>query len=215
MNTRTPWLSLMALLAGLFLASGCTRINQDLPAPTTEESHAFSSYWSNRGYDAMDMIRLQWGVPRDFKAFGISAKATALLQAGLVIFEGKKVGLERRAIGIKRQEKLEGGISPVYFTTIREAGEFGNYFMRTDTEWAETRDRRIIRNGFFWSDGTARPISFGLELEMFCLGGPDLMLYICEVGDFFAGWVGLDPRGDDLSRLTHAELDNQFFGDEP
>jgi hypothetical protein len=198
----------------LAVASGCTRINEQLPPASPPETPAFSNFWANRGYDAMDIVRMQWGAPRDFKGFGLTVKITALCQGGLVYFEGKKVGLERRGVGIMRQKKLEGGISPLYFTTIKSAGEFGNFFMRTDTEWADVRDRRIIRNGFFWSDGTLRPTSLGFEAELFCLGGPDLQFYLCEFGDFFGGWVGLDPRGDDISRMGHADLDNQFFEDE-
>jgi hypothetical protein len=211
MSRKSPWLAIATVVAVLTVVSGCARINEGVAPPSAQESPVFSNYWANRGYDAMDLFRLQWGSPRDFKAFGATAKATCLAQAGFVFFEGKKVGMERRAVGILRQKKLEGGISPVYFTTIREGGEFGNYFMQTTTEWAKARDRRIIRNGFFWSDGTGRPISFGAELELFCFGGPDVQFYLCELADFLVGWFGLDPRGDDVSRLVHAGLDNQFF----
>jgi hypothetical protein len=51
-------------------------------------------------------------------------------------------------------------------------------------------------------------------LEFFCFGGPDVQFYLCELGDFLVGVVGLDPRGDDVSRLTHADLDTRFFNDE-
>jgi len=211
MKTRSTWLSIAAVVATVAVMSGCARINEGVPPPSAQETGAFSNFWANRLYDFMDLMRLEWGAPRDFKAFGATAKATCLAQAGFVFFEGTKVGLERRAVGIIRQKKIEGGISPVYFTTVREGGEFGNEFMRTTTDWAKARDRRIIRNGFFWSDGTERPFSFGFELELFCFGGPDVHFYLCELADFLAGWVGLDPRGDDVSRVVHAQLDNQFF----
>jgi len=210
MSARSPWLAVAAVV----LASGCARINENVPPPTAEETHAFSNYWPNRFYDFMDLFRFQWGVARDFKAFGAKVKATSLAEVGFVYFEGKKVGIERRAIGIIRQEKIEGGVTPIYFSAFREGGEFGNDFMRTTTQWAKVRDRRIIKNGFFWSDGTGRPVALGVELELFCFGGPDIQFYLCELADFMAGWVGLDPRGDDLSRLTHAELDNTFFKEE-
>ena len=215
MSGKPSWVSAMAVLAAAVMLSGCTRINEQLPAPSTPERHAFSDFWFTRGCDAMDVFRFQWGVTRDFKAIGATFKATALAQAGFVHFAGAKVGMERRAVGIMRQKKTEGGISPLYFTSIRSAGEYGNQFMRTTTEWADVRDRRIVRNGFFWSDGTARPFAVGFEFEFFCFGGPDVQIYICEMADFFAGWFGLDPRGDDASRLVHADLDNQYFKDEP
>jgi len=211
MSRRSPWLSLAAVAAALTVLSGCARINESVGPPGAPEAPVFSNFWLNRAYDFMDLARFEWGSPRDFKAFGATAKVTVLAQAGFVYFEGKKVGMERRGVGIIRQKKLEGGIFPVYFTTIREAGEFGNQFLRTDTDWAKVRDRRIIRNGFFWSDGTGRPISFGGEFEFFCFGGPDIQFYLCELADFFVGWVGLDPRCDDVSRVAYADLDNQFF----
>lgn len=213
MRAKSPWFSMAAVVLSLAMLSGCARINEGVSVEGAQESPALSNYWANRGYDAMDILRLQWGFPRDFKAFGATGKLTAVLQAGIVFFEGKKVGMERRSIGILRQKKLEGGITPVYYITVREAGEFGNFFMRTDTDWAQARDRRLVRNGFFWSDGTGRPLSVGGEVELFCLGGPDIMFYICELGDFMAGIVGLDPRGDDISRPVHTELDNLFFED--
>jgi len=215
MSARSMWTSVATVLVAGAMMSGCARINERVPKPPAPETHAFSNYFANRGYDFMDIFRFEWGVPRDSKAFGAKVKATALAQAGFVFFEGKKVGLERRAVGIIRQKKIEGGISPIYFTTIKEGGEFGNYFMRTTTEWADIRDRRIIRNGFFWSDGTRRPVSVGVEAEFLCFGGPDIQIYICELGDFLAGIFGLDPRGDDVSRAVHADLDTQFFKDEP
>lgn len=214
MSRKSSWLSAAVLGLAVLMLTGCARINEGLPEPVPQETHAFSNYWANRGYDAMDIIRLQWGVPRDFKAIGITAKATALAQVGFVHFAGKKVGMERRGLGIMRQKKTEGGISPLYFTSIRSAGEYGNYFLRANTEWADVRDRRIIRNGFFWSDGTGRPLSFGVETALLCLGGPDVQIYLCELGDFFVGWLGMDPRGDDWKRLVHADLDNQYFKDE-
>jgi len=215
MRAKFPWLTAAGVAAAFALASGCTRINEGVPPTTAQETHAFSNYWANRGYDAMDLVRLQWGVPRDFKAIGVKVKATSLAEAGFVYLQGKKVGLERRAVGIIRQDKIEGGVTPVYFSAFREAGEFGNVFMRTTTDWAKARDRRIIRNGFFWSDGTARPVALGFEFELLCFGGPDVQFYLCEMADFMVGWVGLDPRGDDVSRLVHAELDNQFFETAP
>ena len=215
MRARSPWLTLAAGVAVLVMASGCTRLNEGIAPPAAPESPAFSNYWGNRLYDFMDLFRFEWGVPRDFRAGGATFKATALAQVGFVYFEGKKVGLERRAVGIIRQDKIEGGVTPVYYSCLREAGEFGNYFMRTDTDWAKVRDRRIIRNGFFWSDGTGRPWAIGAEVELLCLGGPDVQFYICEFADFVVGWVGMDPRGDDVSRLVHADLDNQYFDGTP
>lgn len=213
MRART--LLTVTVVAAATMLSGCARINEGVKPLPASEQPAFSNYLENRLYDFMDMFRLQWAVPRDFKAIGAKVKATALAQAGFVCFQGKKAGLERRAVGIIRQKKVEGGIAPLYFTSIREGGEYGNHFMRTNTAWAKTRDRRIIRNGFFWSDGTGRPMSVGAEVVLLCFGGPDVQFYVCELGDFVAGLFGFDPRGDDLSRLTHAELDNEFFGEEP
>jgi len=215
MSARFPSLAAAAVVAALVLASGCARINEGIPPASAQETPAFSNYWANRFYDFMDLWRLQWGVARDFKAFGAKVKATSLAEAGFVYFEGTKVGVERRAVGIIRQKKTEGGFTPIYFSAIREGGEFGNFFMRTDTDWAKTRDRRIIRNGFFWSDGTGRPVAVGAEVELLCFGGPDVQFYLCELADFMVGWFGSDPRGDDVSRLAHAELDNQYFNKTP
>ncbi len=214
MRKQAQWLAAVALAGVMALTGGCARINEGVPPPSGPETHPFENFWPNRLYDFMDLMRVQWGVPRDFHAFGAKIKATSLAEAGFVYFEGKKVGLERRAVGIIRQDKMEGGITPVYFIGVREAGEFGNNFMRTTTDWAKVRDRRIIRNGFYWSDGTRRPAALGIEFTFLCFGGPDLQFYLCELADFMVGWVGLDPRGDDVSRLVHAELDTAFFKDE-
>ncbi|MCX8036009.1 MAG: hypothetical protein N3D11_02925 [Candidatus Sumerlaeia bacterium] len=213
MRKQAHWIA--AAVAGVMaFTGGCARINEGVPPPSAPETHPFENFWPNRLYDFMDLMRVQWGVPRDFRAFGAKIKATSLAEAGFVYFEGKKVGLERRAVGIIRQDKIEGGITPVYFIGVREGGEFGNDFMRTTTDWAKVRDRRIIRNGFYWSDGTCRPVALGIELTFLCFGGPDLQFYLCELADFMVGWVGLDPRGDDVSRLVHAQLDTAFFKDE-
>ncbi|MBM3334580.1 hypothetical protein FJY63_07950 [Candidatus Sumerlaeota bacterium] len=214
MKQKSLWSAVAAAVAVVLLAGGCARINESVVvAPSAQETSAFSNYLGNRGNDFLDLFRFQWGAPRGVTALGATVKATALAQAGVLYFEGKKVGMERRGIGIVRQKKVEAGISPLYFMTIREAGESGNQFLRTTTDWAKVDERRNVRNGFFWSDGTARPLSFGVEVEAPCFGGPDIHFYPCELGDFLMGWVGLDPRADDVSRTVYADLDRQFFKD--
>jgi len=218
MSRRSLWFSAAVALLALSLSSGCMCLNQnfqrDLPPPEPVlegPDEVMCDYWSDRLYDFTDLFRLQWGVPRDFKAFGAKVKITSLAEAGFVYFLGKKAGMERRAIGVIRQDKCEGGITPVYFTGVTEAAECGNYFLVPNTRWQQIRDRRIVRRGLFWSDGTLHPVALGFEIELFCFGGPDVQFYFCELGDFFAGWFGLDPRGDDLCHLGQTEVDNAFF----
>jgi hypothetical protein len=215
MTMRFPWFPVAVALLAFSMMTGCMCLNQNIqhlpePQPVVAAPVAVNEYWGDRWNDFLDLFRLQWGVPRDFKGLGAKVKVSCF-EAGLVWFQGKKVGMERRAIGIIRQDKVEGGITPIYQCAIAEEPECGNYFMNPYTRWAQVRDRRIIRNGLFWSDGSKRPASVGFEFEFSCFGGPDVKFYCCELGDFIAGWFGIDPRGDDLSLLDNAERDNQFF----
>jgi hypothetical protein len=212
MKAVTVGLFLLVLVGIILCMGGCATI-QEKPVAPPRGGSPFADYFIDRGHDFLDIFRIQWGAPRDGKAFGVTAKLTALAQAGFVYFEGTKAGMERRGIGLIRQDKIEGGITPVYFITVREIGKMGNYFLRTDTDWAKQRDRRIIRNGFFWSDGTKRYWSVGGEVEFLCFGGPDIQIYLCEVGDFLLGIFGLDPRGDDVSKMKAAEEDLDFYND--
>ena len=63
MRAKSPWLSIVAVILAVGMLSGCQRINEGIPAPSVGEAHAFSNYWANRGHDAMDIVRLQWGFP--------------------------------------------------------------------------------------------------------------------------------------------------------
>jgi len=204
---------LLVVVSSLFII-GCATIHEKPIESEREPGNAIADYFIDRGYDFLDIFRIQIGAPRDFKAFGAKVKATALAEAGFVYFSGMKVGMERRGIGIIRQKKVEGGITPVYFSSFKEIGKQGNYFLKTKTPWAEVRDRRIIKNGFFWSDGTKRPWSVGAEFEFLCFPGLDVQVYLCELGDFIFGIFGLDPRCDDVSKIKDAKVDNEFFLDE-
>ncbi len=205
---------LLVLVLGCIFIIGCATIHEKPIEGEREPGNAVGNYFIDRGYDFLDLFRIQIGAPRDFKAFGVKAKATALAEAGFVYFCGMKVGMERRGIGIVRQKKVEGGITPIYFSSFKEIGKAGNYFLRTKTPWAKARDRRIIKNGFFWSDGTKKPLSVGAEFEFLCFPGLDIQFYFCEFGDFLFGIFGLDPRGDDLSKVRQTNVDNKFYLDE-
>jgi len=205
---------LLILAIGCIFIIGCATIREKPIEKEKEPGSAFSNYFIDRGYDFLDMFRIQIGAPRDFRAFGAKVKVTSLAEVGFVYFSGMKAGMERRGIGIIRQKKVEGGITPIYFSSFKEIGKQGNYFLKTKTQWAEIRDRRIIKNGFFWSDGTKRPWSIGAEFEFLCFPGLDVQIYLCELGDFFFGIFGLDPRCDDVSKIKAAKVDNEFYLDE-
>jgi hypothetical protein len=221
MTKRSRWFCAAVALLILPMLTGCMCVNtnlrtvQEFDRDAYQNAPASTKYWGDRLHDFMDLWRIQWGVPRDFMAFGAKVKFTALAEAGIVYFKGSKVGMERRAVGIIRQDKIEAGITPVYFTGINEEPACGNVFMDPNIRWNKIRDRRIIRNGVFWSDGTKRPASIGFEIQFFCFGGPDFQFYFCEFGDFLAGWFGIDPRGDDCLLMDSAEADNAFFRSHP
>ncbi|MCX7765283.1 MAG: hypothetical protein N2246_01050 [Candidatus Sumerlaeia bacterium] len=158
-------------------------------------------YFRDRGNDFLDIFRLRISAARQAKGFGFHARVTTLAQIGGVYFEGEHVGLDRRAIGVWREERFSGGISALYFTDVNNDVVYGNRFTDLNDVWSQVKDRGIVRNNVYWDDGRHHPFSVGAEVQLGLLPGLDVGLYPTEAIDFLVGIFTLDPWDDDLMRI--------------
>ncbi len=158
-------------------------------------------YFRDRGNDLLDMFRFRISAAKEAKGFGFHARVTCLAQVGAMYFEGEHFGMDRRAIGVWREERLAGGLSALYFTDIVSDAVYGNRFTNTDDLWSERKERGIVRNNVYWDDGRHHPLSIGAEIQAGLLPGIDIGIYPTEIADFFAGIFTLDPWNDDLLRI--------------
>jgi len=154
----------------------------------------------DRALDFCDFFRFRLHIPRGFRAVGLKARATCLAQAGFVYFDGKNAGIDRRAAGVWRERKMEGGIGPIYVSEVRSEIVAGNRFADVRHPWSRLHERGVVRNGTMWDDGRLHPLSCGGELQMFICGF-EFEGYPLECLDAVIGWLGLDPFNDDLERV--------------
>lgn len=180
-------------LAGLAMAAAI------LAAPMSAEAGFFKgvgTYFQDRGNDLLDVFRLRVGAPANGRAIGAKARATSLVQAGYVSFEGTYVGLDRRGVGIVDERRRESGVSLLYGSFNEMEPRWGNGFLKANTEWSKAQDRRILRNLPHWDDGRRRPLSLGAELAL-PIFAIDVGLYPEELLDFATGWLAIDLFADD------------------
>ena len=159
------------------------------------------SYLKDRGADLLDVFLLRVSVARKARGFGARARATALVQAGGIYFEGEHFGMDRRAIGVWKDRRSEGGISLLYFTSVQNDVVWGNYFLRPGTPWMKFEERGIVRNNIYWDDGRKHPLSFNAEIQPGLLPGLEVGIYPTEALDFLSGFLTLDPHNDDMTRV--------------
>ena len=158
-------------------------------------------YFKDRGADIMDIFLLRVSVARKARAFGFRARATSLLQAGGIYFEGEHFGMDRRALGVMKERRAEGGISLLYYSSVRSEPVWGNYFMLPETPWMLFEERGILRNDVQWNDGRNHFFSFNAEVQPGLLPGLEAGIYPTEILDFVGGIFTLDPMNDDMTRV--------------
>ncbi|MDX2176824.1 MAG: hypothetical protein SF028_10160 [Candidatus Sumerlaeia bacterium] len=189
---------LLPVLAATLLAAATA------PAEETERTGAtVLGYLKDRGHDLMDLARLRGGIPQEGKGLGVKARATSLAQAGYVQFRGDYYGMERRALGITRERRTEGGLSLLYGSLHQTEFVGGNSFLSTDSKWSMVEDRRILKNLPYWDDGRRRFFGFGAEVAT-PVGAIDAGVYPEEALDFVLGWVGIDLFDDDEQGMRDA-----------
>jgi len=164
------------------------------------QRHPVPLYFCDRLLDLSDFFRVRVHRPKGLRSVGLKARATALVQAGAIYFHGGSYGFDRRALGIWRERRIEGGIGPLYATQVRSEALAGNYYLDDDQPWFELYDRRLVRNGLYWDDGRLRPLSIGAEAHVFFFG-IEAEAYPLEMLDFLFGWVGIDAFDDDLATV--------------
>lgn len=162
-------------------------------------------YLKNRALDLFDLIGLRVSGAKDLRGFGLYARATAVGQLGFVSFDGTYSGIDRRAVGIWREKKIQAALGPLAFTSVETKTRRGNGFAHEAGEWGERADRGIVRNGEFWDDGRGHPLSFGAEYQFGPVPGLEVRVYPMELIDFALGWVGIDTFNDDLMAPPKAE----------
>lgn len=167
------------------------------PAPVRAESPALR-YIKNRGLDFMDMFGLRIGGAKAGRAAGAALRATALAQVAAVYFDGEHAGMDRRAIGVWRERRLQGALGPLAYTHIETESRGGNDFAHGDTDWDARQPRGIIRNGEYWDDGRERFFACGAEIQTGILPGFEIRFDPMELVDFALGWTTIDIYTDDV-----------------
>lgn len=155
-----------------------------------------SMYAKDRFNDFVDIFRLRLGVPRTGRGYGAKARVTTLAQAGYVRYDGNYFGIDRRAAGLFSEDRIEGGASIIYGSRQEMRGEWGNEYLRGDTQWSTVEDRRILRNLPHWDDGRQRYLSAGAEVATPLLA-VDAGVYPEEALDFVLGFFTIDFYTDD------------------
>lgn len=153
-------------------------------------------YFKDRGTDFLDIFRVRVGMPNNGNGYGAKVRATALLQAGFVHFDGDYIGLDRRGIGWMEERRTEGGISLAYASRHETIPRWGNQYLMAETLWSEIRDRRIVRNDHYWDDGRGDLLGFSVEVAT-PIGAIDLGVNPSQAVDFVVGFLLIDPFKDD------------------
>ncbi len=157
-----------------------------------------ASYWGNRVRDLGDVFG--FGILGG--GFGASARATHFVQAGLHF----DMNWERQVRFVGREARFEPvnasevGIAPIAY--------FRGQFEPDDTVRAMVLGRTYVSNRDEEPERSFVPsrerCEKGYDRRLWDVGvsvhgiiGFDLEVNLLELGDFFLGWFGLDPLGDD------------------
>ena len=170
------------------------------PEAVPVQRGGIKGFLRDRALDLCDLFRFRVHVPRGYRSVGVKARGTVLAQAGIVYFDGKSIGVDRRGAGVWRERRFEGGIGPVYFSNVTNEMIAGNRFTDVRWPWSRLHRRGIVRNGLSWEDGRLHPLSCGVELQLFA-GGLEFEVYPLQCFDIVLGWLGLDSANDDESRI--------------
>lgn len=167
--------------------------------PSSAKAGGIGDYFADRFHDVLDVVRLRAGIPDEGEGYGVKARVTSAAQLGYVNFDGSYAGINRRGIGVSREDREEGGISFLYFSEHAMQTRAGNTFLYGNTDWAKVRDRRLERNKPYWDDGQGDPLGIGAEVATPILA-LDLGVYPIEIADFALGIFTIDMMEDD--RIT-------------
>jgi len=173
-------------------------------ASANEFTEGVGDYLGDRLHDFMDIFWLQGGAAATHKTGGFHLRATRFVQFGYLRFEGRKAGMEGRALVVMKEMKVQRGAP--YFCDdteiIQEPIKLKN---------AELSKRPVVRNGIYkGDDGREQEWSLGAEIALPPCSF-DLDFGICpeQIFDFVIGVVGIDPLGDD--DVLSGEDPNSWF----
>lgn len=133
-------------------------------------------------------------------------RATALAQVGAVYFDGEHAGLDRRAFGVWRENRVQGALGPLACTSIDMKTIQGNSFAYAHTQWSQDEERGIVRNGLYWDDGRQDLLAIGVEIQPGILPGIEVRFHPLELIDFLIGWTTIDVLNDDLREGEQLEI---------
>lgn len=168
------------------------------PAPA--RANAFTRYLLNRCLDGMDVIGLRVSGAKKARGAGIHVRATGLVQAGVVYFDGAHVGLDRRAAGVWRERRFQAALGPLAFTNLDMKTLAGNQFAHGEGPWSEAEERGIVRQEYNYDDGRKHFCAFGVELQPGILPGFEARFHPIELLDFVVGFTSLDLFDDDMTK---------------
>lgn len=187
---------ILALIAAVMLFAPHAQAAQE-----EKKGNPIGRYLKARAADLADIFRARVAIPEDPASFAFKARATSLVQAGAVRFDGRMAGMDQREAGVWNQTRKEVGASLLYFSSVQSDPDAPEC---CPTGIEEHDPAYLHYNG--WDDGRNRPFSFGLMFQPFFLPGVDLGLYPSEAVDFATGLVGLDMFGDDKPARAAANI---------
>ncbi len=182
-------MSRLAVLFGSFLlltATGCGSI---------------ASYPMDRVNDLGDIFsaNFYWG-----QGVLANMRGTKIVQAGVGTFDGNIASWDRRAVGVSRELRAEGGFPFYYFTTYDRKSEIGNPLFNTRIENIENPGE--VK--FNLTDPDDRAFyQVGVDVAAFV--GVGVSVDLLQTIDFVFGIFGLDIGKDDA---RHQEVQPPVHG---
>ena len=172
------------------------------PVAATEEVHpsAASTYFSDRGYDFLDMLGVRVG---GGSTVYLRARPTKFAMLGAGFFRGKWFGLHGRAAGRWREKRHEGGALVLYEVQYERSAPCGNAFMCDET-FLPTSSERPRRRGWLPIDKSVWELAdddhhwadLGLGAGLLAVAA-DAHVSPFQMADFLLGILGIDIADDD------------------
>ena len=172
------------------------------PVAVAEEAQpsAASTYFSDRGYDFLDMLGIRIG---GGSTVYLRARPTKLAMLGAGFFNGKWSGLHGRAAGHWREKRHEGGALVLYEVQYERTEPCGNAFMSDETflPTSSARPRRnnrlsIEKSTWELADDDYHWADLGLGLGLLAVAA-DAHISPFQMADFLLGILGIDIADDD------------------
>lgn len=170
-----------------------------LPAAPAR-ANAFTRYLLNRSLDGLDVLGFRVSGAKKARGAGIHVRATGLVQAGVVYFDGAHVGVDRRAAGVWRERRFQAALGPLAFTNLDMKTIAGNQFAHGVGPWTEAEERGIVRQDYNYDDGRKHFCAFGVEIQPGILPGFEARFHPIELLDFVVGFTTLDLFDDDMTK---------------